>query len=66
MDECMKMPGGGPWRLYSGQITDDSDIQYAKIDGVDVSFDENAGNNEFSITLNIAGKESISVEIADV
>ncbi|PLX14246.1 MAG: hypothetical protein C0597_10315, partial [Marinilabiliales bacterium] len=49
-----------------GKIADDSDIQYAKIDGVDVSFDENAENNEFSVTLNVTGKESISVAIADV
>lgn len=49
-----------------GKITDQSDIQYAKIDGVDVAFNENAENNEFSITLNVAGKETVSVAIADV
>jgi len=26
MDECMKMPGGGPWNLSAGQITDDSEL----------------------------------------
>jgi ADP-ribosylglycohydrolase len=26
MDECMKMNGGGPWRLCPGQITDDSEL----------------------------------------
>ncbi len=49
-----------------GQIIDQSDIQYAKVDGIDVVFDENAENNEFSITLNVSGKENISVTVADV
>ena len=26
MDECMQMPGGGPFKLASGQITDDSEL----------------------------------------
>ena len=26
MDKCMKMPGGGPFKLASGQITDDSEL----------------------------------------
>ena len=26
MDECMKMNGGGPWKLAPGQITDDSEL----------------------------------------
>ena len=26
MDECMKMPGGGPWATGPGQITDDSEL----------------------------------------
>ena len=50
----------------TGQISDQSDIQYAKVDGIDVIFDENAENNQFSITFNATGKENISVAIADV
>ena len=49
-----------------GQIIDQSDIQYVKIDGVDVTFDENSENNEFSVTVNVSEKETISVAIADV
>ena len=26
MDACMQMPGGGPFRLAKGQITDDSEL----------------------------------------
>lgn len=26
MNECMQMPGGGPWRCGPGQITDDSEL----------------------------------------
>lgn len=27
MEECMKMPGGGPWELIApGQVTDDSEL----------------------------------------
>jgi len=26
MDECMKMPGGGPHKLEGGQITGDSEL----------------------------------------
>ena len=26
MDACMKMNGGGPWKLAPGQITDDSEL----------------------------------------
>lgn len=26
MDECMKMPGGGPHGVGAGQITDDSEL----------------------------------------
>lgn len=49
-----------------GQITDQSDIQYAKINGVEVTFDEEAENNEFTVTLDVEDQESISVAIADV
>ena len=34
MDDCMKMPGGGPWRLYSGQITDDSELAMCMMEGI--------------------------------
>lgn len=49
-----------------GKITDQSEIQYAKVDGVDVQFDENGKKDEFSITFNAEGKESISVAVADI
>ena len=26
MDNCMKMLGGGPWKVGAGQITDDSEL----------------------------------------
>ncbi|MFW5721551.1 MAG: caspase family protein, partial [Bacteroidota bacterium] len=49
-----------------GVIADESDIKYAKIEDQDVIFDENAENNEFSITVNVSGKDAISVAVADV
>ncbi len=49
-----------------GQITDQSAIQYAKIEGVDVTFDENSQNNEFTVTLDVTGKDAITVAISDV
>ncbi|NOQ24788.1 MAG: tetratricopeptide repeat protein [Bacteroidales bacterium] len=52
--------------VLKGQITDQSDIQYAKVDGAEVEFSENAENNEFTITINATGKETISVAVADV
>jgi len=30
----MKMPGGGPWKLYSGQITDDSELAMCMMSGI--------------------------------
>ena len=43
MDDCMKMPGGGPWRLYSGQITDDSELAMCMMEGIieSIFFDQN-------------------------
>jgi ADP-ribosylglycohydrolase len=26
MIRCMKIPGGGPFKLFSGQVTDDSEL----------------------------------------
>ncbi len=52
--------------VLKGQITDQSNIQYAKIDGVDVTFDENSENNEFTVTLDVTGKDAITVAISDV
>ena len=52
--------------ILKGKIVDESDIQYAKIDGVDVEFDIDSENNEFTITINVAGKESISIAVADI
>lgn len=34
MDECMKMNGGGPWRLCPGQITDDSELAMCQMAGL--------------------------------
>lgn len=34
MDECMKMKGGGPWRLCPGQITDDSELAMCQMSGL--------------------------------
>lgn len=52
--------------ILKGKIVDESDIQYAKIDGLDVKFDVDSENNEFTVTVNVSGKESISVAVADV
>ncbi len=52
--------------ILTGQIVDQSDIQYAKVDGVEVTFDENAENNKFTITIKAEGKETISIAVADV
>ena len=30
----MKMPGGGPWNLFSGQITDDSELAMCMMNGI--------------------------------
>lgn len=49
-----------------GVIADESDIKYAKIEEQDVVFDKNADSNEFSITVNVSGKDAISVTVADV
>ena len=34
MDDCMKMPGGGPWKLFTGQITDDSELAMCMMEGL--------------------------------
>lgn len=34
MDECMTMPGGGPFELASGQITDDSELASCLLWGI--------------------------------
>ncbi|MBI9055370.1 MAG: tetratricopeptide repeat protein [Bacteroidales bacterium] len=52
--------------ILKGKIIDESDIQYAKVNGVDVEFEKDSENNEFAITINIAGKESISIAVADI
>ncbi len=52
--------------VLKGQIIDKSDIQYAKIDGAEVEFVENSENNEFTITINATGKETISIAVADI
>lgn len=52
--------------ILKGQIVDQSDIQYAKVDGVDVEFTEDGENNEFTVKVNITGKNTISIAIADI
>ncbi len=49
-----------------GQINDQSKIQYAKIDDVPVVFTEGSVNNEFEVTIDVTGKETVSVAVADV
>ena len=49
-----------------GKIMDQSGIQYAKIDGVDVTFNEEGEDNEFTVTLDVKDKNTISIAIADV
>ena len=34
MDECMKMPGGGPFRLKPGCVTDDSELAMSQLSGI--------------------------------
>jgi len=49
-----------------GVIDDESDLKYAKIEDKDVTFDEGAANNEFTVTVNVKDKDAISVTVADV
>ncbi len=34
MTECMRMPGGGPHKVASGQVTDDSELAICLIDAI--------------------------------
>ena len=34
MDECMKMPGGGPFKLEPGCVTDDSELAMSQLSGI--------------------------------
>ena len=34
MEKCMKMNGGGPWRLNAGQVTDDSELAMCLMWGI--------------------------------
>lgn len=52
--------------VLKGQISDQSKIQYAKIDNVDVNFIEGSTNNEFEVTIDVTGKETVSVAVADI
>ncbi len=52
--------------VLKGIIDDESKVQYAKVDGVDVEFMEGTKNNEFTVKVNVADKNTISVAIADV
>ena len=51
---------------FKGVIKDESSIQYAKIEGVDVKFIEGSANNEFEVIVDVTGKEAISVAVADI
>lgn len=52
--------------ILKGKIIDQSSLQYAKVDGVDVQFVENGVDNEFTVELDVTDKNSISVAVADV
>ena len=43
MDICMTMPGGGPWRVAAGQITDDSELALCMMRGIldSIAIEEN-------------------------
>ncbi len=49
-----------------GTITDQSGIKYAKIEDADVTFNQEGNKDEFTITVDVEGKESISIAVADV
>ncbi|MFO7827137.1 MAG: tetratricopeptide repeat protein [Bacteroidales bacterium] len=49
-----------------GVIADESDIKYAKIEDKDVVFNEDSDNNEFSVTVDVSGKDEISIAVADI
>lgn len=34
MDDCMEMPGGGPFNLAGGQVTDDSELATCLLWGI--------------------------------
>ena len=34
MEKCLKMPGGGPFQLAPGQITDDSELAMMMMHGL--------------------------------
>jgi len=34
LEMAMKMPGGGPWRLRPGQVTDDSELAMCQLHGL--------------------------------
>jgi ADP-ribosylglycohydrolase len=34
LEKCMEMPGGGPWDLSGGQITDDSELAMSSMNGI--------------------------------
>ena len=44
MDACMKMPGGGPLKLESGQYTDDSELAVCMMQGIVNSNKDSKGN----------------------
>lgn len=51
---------------FKGKITDQSGIKYAKIEGADVTFNEEGDKDEFTVTIDVEGKESISIAVADI
>jgi ADP-ribosylglycohydrolase len=40
MEECMKMPGGGPFNLSPGQITDDSELAMCMMQGINAGIEK--------------------------
>ena len=49
MDKCMTMPGGGPFMLYGGQVTDDSELAMCLMHGLL----DNEQNIQLKNTLNM-------------
>lgn len=45
MDECMTMPGGGPWDVGPGQVTDDSEMAMCLMSGL-IKANENKSKDE--------------------
>lgn len=52
--------------IVKGKISDESDIEYLKINGIAYKFSANALNNEFEVELNLQANKSISIITSDI